>query len=936
VEWYRIDALPDTGTLTAGGAPVVIGDTFTPAQIADGELEYETPADWNGSTSIQFSAFDGEAWSDPGTQTIVVVGEADAPTVTTSPASGTEDTEIALSVDVELADTDGSEAITRLEVSGAPAGTVFTDGTTMVTAWYGTADITALDLEQLRMTPGPDHDTDFTLTFSATSTEADSGDTAVGAATLDVHIDPVNDPPIPLNTTVTIDEDAIATVNIKAVEVDTGDTPETYRIESLPGHGRLALDGADVEVGDEISASDVLAGRLTFEPDADWSGQTSLQFSAFDGEVWSVSPGTLTIEVVGVADEADLSVDEVFVTEDGSAPIEIAATVTDEDGSESIDSIRIQGAPVGSVLSDGVNTEMAIGEPVDVTGWDLEHLEISPAANYDRNFEITVDVTTREADSGDTATTSRTVTVNVEAVNDAPIVQAGSVSVSEDTPATIVLEASEVDTGDAIEQFRIESLPEHGTLMLDGAAVSEGGIVEADAVDEGRLTFVPDADWSGETSLTFSAFDGEAWSETTGEFAISVSGVADAPVLTVADASGVEDEPIDLAISAALSDADGSESLSVVIGGVPEGATLSGGTDNGDGTWTLTPGELDGLSITAPADYSGSFDLTVTATSTESDGDSSASEATFRVEVAEVADEPPALPEPDADVSKPVVAGDPKPVAEETPELVVVDEPEPVVEEPEPVAEVPEPVAEDPEPVVEAEPEPAVEAPEPVAEETPERVVVDEPEVVEEPEPAAEAPEPVEEAREPVREEAPEPPVDEGPKPEMSDGPERAAEEPEAAGEEDPVPGAVASIDWRGDEELSVIGDPTSIDARLASIEAEAASLWSVDPVEAGPGPGYMVIGSVPPLEVETEGVEALPPPGEPLYELVEGARSEPEVDDRVARPAEEPMATESLEGVRRGAPEREVDRQFASVFGMLWALARSLGPRQSVDEEDD
>ena len=43
-----------------------------------------------------------------------------------------------------------------------------------------------------------------------------------------------------------------------------------------------------------------------------------------------------------------------------------------------------------------------------------------------------------------------------------------------------------------------------------------------------------------------------------------------------------------------------SETLSIEITGVPAGATLSAGTDNGGGSWTLTPAELAGLTITPP------------------------------------------------------------------------------------------------------------------------------------------------------------------------------------------------------------------------------------------------------------------------------------------------------------------------------------------------
>src|SRR3546814_6810687 len=76
---------------------------------------------------------------------------------------------------------------------------------------------------------------------------------------------------------------------------------------------------------------------------------------------------------------------------------------------------------------------------------------------------------------------------------------------------------------------------------------------------------------------------------------------AKAPVLSTADASGGEDTAIALDIAAALSDPDGSETLSITVSGVPEGAVLSAGTDNGDGSWSLAPADLTGLTITPPA-----------------------------------------------------------------------------------------------------------------------------------------------------------------------------------------------------------------------------------------------------------------------------------------------------------------------------------------------
>ena len=67
----------------------------------------------------------------------------------------------------------------------------------------------------------------------------------------------------------------------------------------------------------------------------------------------------------------------------------------------------------------------------------------------------------------------------------------------------------------------------------------------------------------------------------------------DSELLTLDNAAGTEDQPIALDIQSGLT--DDSEVLSVTISGVPEGATLSAGTDNGDGTWTLSGDQLDAI-----------------------------------------------------------------------------------------------------------------------------------------------------------------------------------------------------------------------------------------------------------------------------------------------------------------------------------------------------
>ncbi|TFF01647.1 type I secretion C-terminal target domain-containing protein [Pseudomonas sp. BCA14] len=92
-------------------------------------------------------------------------------------------------------------------------------------------------------------------------------------------------------------------------------------------------------------------------------------------------------------------------------------------------------------------------------------------------------------------------------------------------------------------------------------------------------------------------------------------------------------------VTTALTDTDGSETLSVKIGGVPSGSVL---TDAAGHTFTatktvgevnVTGWDLNTLTIKPPTYYSGQFNLTVTSTSTESLGGSATTTAQLPVTV---------------------------------------------------------------------------------------------------------------------------------------------------------------------------------------------------------------------------------------------------------------------------------------------------------------
>ncbi|OQX17783.1 MAG: hypothetical protein BWK76_09505 [Desulfobulbaceae bacterium A2] len=114
---------------------------------------------------------------------------------------------------------------------------------------------------------------------------------------------------------------------------------------------------------------------------------------------------------------------------------------------------------------------------------------------------------------------------------------------------------------------------------------------------------------------------------------------AASPTLNAASVVADEDTVIPLQVEAFLNDLDGSEGLSVTISGLPTGASLSSGSDNGDGSWTLAPEQLTGLTLIPPPNFNGEVQLHVTATATESaSGDTAADTTSFSVMVNAVND----------------------------------------------------------------------------------------------------------------------------------------------------------------------------------------------------------------------------------------------------------------------------------------------------------
>ena len=156
-------------------------------------------------------------------------------------------------------------------------------------------------------------------------------------------------------------------------------------------------------------------------------------------------------------------------------------------------------------------------------------------------------------------------------------------------------------------------------------------------VSDDRFVYTPPKNFSGATTFQYTVKDANN-EASTATVSVTVTPVADAPVVTAANASGSEGVPIRLNLTASLFDTDGSETLDIQLLNVPSNASFLNatnqpiGTSLGAGSWRFTATELANLFILAKDN--GSFGLTLQAISTETrTGQSAISTANFTVQV---------------------------------------------------------------------------------------------------------------------------------------------------------------------------------------------------------------------------------------------------------------------------------------------------------------
>jgi len=594
----------------------------------DGTYTFSPNENFNGEVSLDVVVVDEDGATDSTTAGITVLEVNDPPIAGATSYSVNEDEVITISSEQLLAnasDVEGEVAIDSVSYSGSDG--IFTDN------GDGTFSF------------APNENFNGDVSLDVVVTDEDGATVAINAS---IDVLPINDAPVSGDLAYSVDEDGSITLSQEQLLAQAGDVDGDDLTAS-----NLTVDGnATVVANDD--------GSFTITPDADFNGDIDLSFDITDGDATIQATADLTVNPVN-----DLPTvgQPQFVTQEDTS-----FTFTEEQ--------LLQNA--GDIDGDNLTVENVASDSGTLVDNGDGTYTFAPNENFDGNVNVTFDVNDGTATVPAEANIDVQSVVDMPELSIASDLviasdnfESGSngwnantessqgfetgdmlgriggtggdeaVSKTYDIPSdvnevNISFSFYEIDSWDG-ESFQIFVGGEQLTTLENSAFRTQDGtttLYDSDGNEVGEVIhgasqregFSGWNDQAHQVNLTVPVEDGQlqlGFGSTLNQSIPDESFGIDNIEITVADADyqiiGTEDTPVPLDIDAALTDTDGSENLSILIEDVPEGSSLSAGVDNGDGTWSLQPGELEGLEFIPSADFNGDVTLTVNATSTDVD-----------------------------------------------------------------------------------------------------------------------------------------------------------------------------------------------------------------------------------------------------------------------------------------------------------------------------
>ncbi|WP_276784305.1 tandem-95 repeat protein [Thalassolituus oleivorans] len=467
-----------------------------------------------------------------------------------------------------------------------------------------------------------------------------------------IAVTPVNDAPEitqGATTTLAVEEDVLASLGLNATDIDTAAANLTWSVSTVATNGTASVSGtgssksvsyvpnADFNGSDEFvvtvsdgELSDTITVNVTVNAVNDAPVMTSaavtdatedeaytyaatatdidgdtltwsltefpegMAIDASSGVIsWTPANGVETANVTLVVADADVSATQTFtitVSAVNDAPIITSiGTQAATEGVEFTYTVVASDIDTGDVLAFSLT-----GEPAGMTIDSVTGVITWTPGNGAVDSSVTVNV------FDGTVTSTKTFTITIGAVNDAPVItegEAATLTTDEDVVGNLVLNATDADTDAANITWSIASAASNGTANVTGTGLSQ------------TVSYSPNADFNGSDSFTVSITDGALTDTITVN--VTVNAVNDAPFINSA-ANTHATEGVLYTYTAMASDVE-SDTLTWSLTQSPEGMTID--ANSGVISWTpangVTSADITVQVADAEANATQSFTVTV-------------------------------------------------------------------------------------------------------------------------------------------------------------------------------------------------------------------------------------------------------------------------------------------------------------------------------------
>ena len=458
-----IDTLPAHGTLI---------------ENQDRTWQYTPNANFNGNDSFKYQISDGNGGLVIKTANIAVRSVNDVPISNLASDSTNEDTGLIIDVFSQASDSDSDQLTLSLK-------TLPTSGVARI------IDVTTADEEgnlittkKIEYNPNADFNGLDSLIY-----EISDGNGGVVDKTLDIEVSSVNDMPNAVNIDVNTDEDSSVAIDVLASSSDADSD-------------QLSVVGI---YGVTSGMANMVDGKILYTPDADYNGISSFNYVISDGN-GGFNAKSVNVTVNAVNDMPLATISSAETNEDTKTVIDIMAGVSDADGDDLILSL-VNGPANGVAKIVDVVTSNLDGNQVTI-----KKIEYNPNNDFNGSDSLTYRVS-----DGKGGVVTKTLSINVNSINDVPVTTNDNVSVSEDQSVKIAAFANDADVEDGNfdkNNIAIIAAALHGTVILN---------------DDLTFTYTPDSDYSGSDSFSYQVSDNDGSASNTANVYLNISAINDAP-----------------------------------------------------------------------------------------------------------------------------------------------------------------------------------------------------------------------------------------------------------------------------------------------------------------------------------------------------------------------------------------------------------------------